>query len=284
MALPFERVLASWGISDPVAFRSLGLHVSCTFPILLAPSRPPGFGLDFFAVSRSERGRWYLPRLNAPVPSYVSRGFAADPERSASEAGRRARASLRRYCAANRLNRLGTLTFAGDGCHDPALLRSHLGEFFRSLRTSLGGKPLPYVWVPEWHKSDHGLHAHFAVGQYINRSLIDSAWGHGFVHIKLLGDLPVGSGPLSEARRAAGYLSKYVAKTFTDLDSRVLGLHRYDVAQGFKPEVLSLSGASAADVLAQASGRFSSAPVHQWLSAENEDWQGPPAVWAQWGR
>ena len=30
------------------------------------------------------------------------------------------------------------------------------------------------------------------------------------MHIKLLGDLPVGSGTLGEARKAAGYLSKYV--------------------------------------------------------------------------
>ena len=122
------------------------------------------------------------------------------------EAGRRARARLRRYCAANRLNRLGTLTYRGEGCHDPELVRVHLGEFFRSLRDGLGGAAFPYVWVPEWHKSGHGLHAHFAVGRFVKRSLIESAWGHGFVHIKLLGDLPVGSGSLSEARIAAGYL------------------------------------------------------------------------------
>lgn len=42
-------------------------------------------------------------------------GGAPDPERSQEEAARRARAKLRRYCAANRLNRLGTLTYAGEG-------------------------------------------------------------------------------------------------------------------------------------------------------------------------
>ena len=71
---------------------------------------------------------------------------------------------------ANRLNRLGTLTYRGAGNHDPMLLRRHVGEFFRALRSSLGGDPLPYVWVPEWHKTDHGLHVHFAVGRYIPRS------------------------------------------------------------------------------------------------------------------
>lgn len=200
------------------------------------------------------------------------------------EAGRRARANLRRYCAANRLNRLGTLTYRGAGCHDPAQIRADLGDFFRSLRDSLGGDPFPYVWVPEWHKSGHGLHAHFAVGQFIKRGLIESAWGRGFVHIKLLGGLPVGSGTLSEARRAAGYLSKYVAKTFTDESARVLGRHRYDVAQGFKPEAVTITGSSVEAVLEEASGVFDEAPSSTWFSRDVETWDGPPAVWAQWGR
>lgn len=218
------------------------------------------------------------------TPSYVARGNAAEPERSAAEAGRRARANLRRYCAANRLNRLGTLTFAGDGCHDPVALRSYLGDFFRDLRASVGGDAFPYAWVPEWHKSGHGLHAHFAVGRYLKRSLIDQSWGRGFVHIKLLGDLPVGSSSLSEARRAAGYLSKYVAKSFLDPTVRDLGLHRYDVAQGFRPRPTVLSGRSPDDVMDQASRLIGSEPTTEWLSSSVPDWQAPPAIWAQWGR
>jgi hypothetical protein len=64
-----------------------------------------------------------------------------DPDRSAVEAGRRARARLRRYCVSNRLNRLVTLTYAGEGCHDPRQVPVDVGEFFRALRTSLGGDP-----------------------------------------------------------------------------------------------------------------------------------------------
>jgi integrase len=41
----------------------------------------------------------------------------ADPERASTEANRRARAKIRRYGAANRLNRHATLTYAGKGCH-----------------------------------------------------------------------------------------------------------------------------------------------------------------------
>lgn len=148
----------------------------------------------------------------------------------------------------------------------------------------MGGEPFPYVWVPEWHKTGHGLHAHFAVGRFIRRSVIVQAWGHGFVHIKLLGDLRVGSGTLSEARVAARYLSKYVAKTFADPQARELGLHRYDVAQGFKPVPVSLFGSTADDVIGQASTFFDAEPLTRWDSFERPEWQGPPAVWVQWGR
>ncbi len=218
----------------------------------------------------------------ARTHSVVPRGGARDPQRAAAEAGRRARGKLRRYCTANRLNRLGTLTYAGEGCHDPRRVRADVGEFFRSLRTGLGGDRLAYVWVPEWHHTGHGLHSHFAVGRYVPRRLIDSAWGHGFVHIKLLGDLPVGSGPFAEARRAAGYLSKYVSKTFTDPGARVLGLHRYDVAQGFQPERLTLTGRTVDEVLDQACQVMGSEPDHVWWSGDEPTWDRPPAVWAQW--
>ena len=219
-----------------------------------------------------------------PDRTYVARGHARDPERSAVKAGERARTKLRRYCAANGLNRLGTLTYRGQGCHDPQAAREHVRGFFKALRAGLGGDPLAYVWVLEWHKTDHGLHVHFAVGRYVPRGVIESAWGRGFVHIKLLGDLPVGAGPLSEARKAAGYLSKYVAKTFTDPTTRVLGLHRYGLAQGFAPEKISLRGRSPEGVLAQASDVFGQQPARTWSSSQVKDWSGPPAIWAQWGQ
>ncbi len=209
------------------------------------------------------------------------KGHALDQERSGIEAARRARGQLRRYCAANRLNRLGTLTYRGDGCHDQIVLRAHVAEFFRALRTGVGGEAIPYVWVPEWHKTDHGLHVHFAVGQFIKRSLIEASWPHGFVHIKLLGDLPVGSGTLGEARKAAGYLSKYVVKSFAD-PLRLDGLHRYDLAQGFKPKLEQITGTSPDAVIALASEGFGALPEFRWSSGDALDWRGGPAIWAQW--
>lgn len=207
-------------------------------------------------------------------------GGEVDPARSRKEAARRARGKVRRYCAANRLNRLGTLTYAGEGCHDPRELRRHVGGFFRELRTSLGGESLAYVWVPEWHKTGHGQHVHFAVGRFVGRSLIESAWGRGFVHIKLLGDLPVGSGALGEARKAAGYLSKYVGKSFEE--KRVPGLHRYEVAEGFQPSVHRIHGRTAGEVIAVASDQMGRPPITVWSSEDQPVWKGPPAVWASW--
>jgi hypothetical protein len=227
-----------------------------------------------------EAGGCFVSSRRPPRVGYT--GPAADPERARAEAARRARAAVRRYCAANRLNRFGTLTYRGSGCHDPRETKAHAGRFFRRIRELRGGGAFPYLWVTEWHASGHGLHLHFAVGQYLPRRKIEAAWGHGFVHIKLLGDLPVGSGRLEEARRAGRYLSKYVGKTFNHEHVRVPGSHRYERAQGFTPRKVHLRGISADDVLGQASDIFGGQPDRLWLSSDTEGWQGPPAVWASW--
>lgn len=249
-------------------------------PLMRALDRPAAhWALSLYPEAAEGGGCFTVPRRHVYVPA----GAGGNQERAQQEAARRARGKLRRYCAANRLNRFGTLTYRGSGCHDPSQARADVGLFFRMLREGLQGRPLPYVWVPEWHKSDHGLHLHFAVGRYVPRSLIERAWGRGFVHIKLLGNLPTGSGPLDEARRAAGYLSKYVAKTFADPSRRVPGMHRYDCAEGFQPSVTRLVGCSALDVLDQACSALGGVmPSRQWSSSEVEDWKGPPSIWAQW--
>jgi len=93
--------------------------------------------------------------------------------------------------------------------------------------------------VPQWHPGGHGLHAHFAVGRFVPRRLIERCWGQGFVHIKLLDGLPVGSGALGEARLAARYLARYVGREAAD-ERRLAGLHRYEVGQGFQPAKILL--------------------------------------------
>ena len=91
--------------------------------------------------------------------------------------------------------------------------------------------PLPYVWVPEWHPGGHGAACPLRGRPLVKQAAIREVWARGNVHIKLIGDLPVGSGSLEEARRAAGYLAKSVSKNIGD--ERLERLNRYEVAQGF---------------------------------------------------
>lgn len=208
----------------------------------------------------------------------VSSGRRPDPERSRDEGNRRARGKLRRFCAANRLTRLVTLTYAGEGCFDPYAFRAHVAEFFRGLRGEIGER-FAYAWVPEWHPGGHGLHAHVAVGRFVPRGMVEEVWGRGFIKIKLIGDLPVGSGALQEARVVGGYLAKYVSKDFGA--PRIEGLHRYEVAQRFQPERILVYGLSAEDAIERASRCMGAAPSYVWLSPR-EGWRGPPACWARW--
>jgi hypothetical protein len=206
-------------------------------------------------------------------------GYMPGGGSSGEVAHRRARGKLRRYCAANRLNRLGTLTYAGQGCHDPHQLRDDVARFFRRLRERVG-RDLAYAWVPEWHPGGHGLHVHFVVGRFVHYRDIREAWGHGMVHITLLSDLPVGSGVRGEARLAARYLSKYLGKDFGPRDGS--GLHRYEVAQGFQPRAEVIRTPSWEDGIDAASMLVRGSPEYIWRSADAADWAGPPAIWATW--
>jgi len=239
----------------------------------------------------SQRGYWTLtlyPEAGEAGGCFQSargerlgdRPRATDPRRAGAEAARRARGRIRRYCAANRLNRLGTLTYAGLGCHDARALRGDVAAFFKGLRVGLGGERFPYLWVPEWHPGGHGLHVHFAVARFIKRGLIAETWGRGRVHIKLLGDLPVGSGSLEEARVSGRYLAKYAAKALDE--KRAAGLHRYEVAQHFQPESIECYGPTASAAIAVAARHMGRKPATVWQSASVEGWGAPPACWAAW--
>jgi hypothetical protein len=246
--------------------------------------------LTLYPDAREASGIWQKPGR----PETAEAAGAADPARARAEAARRAQTKIRRFCAANRLNRLGTLTYAGEGLHDPEALRLHVAEFFKRLRAGIKtkylplkhgigqGDPFPYLWVPQWHPGGHGLHVHFAVARYIPRRVIESSWPHGFINIKLLSDLSTGSGPLEEARLAARYLARYVGAQVDD-ERRRLGLHRYEVAQGFQPLAVKLHGRTADEVIQRASEQLGAKPSLVWRSDQaKEGWHGPPACWVQW--
>ena len=235
-----------------------------------------GWVINLFKEAGEASGSFHSSYPRAPIPP---QGTGTDKARSQEEASRRARGQIRRYCAHNRLNRLGTLTFKGEGCHDPIQLRTHLSAFFVELRKAIG-RELPYLWVPEWHAT-HGLHVHFAVGRYIKRSVIEAAWPHGFVHIEILGDLPHGSQVRDQARIAAGYLAKYVGKGLLD-ERRIEGLHRYEIAQGFRPVAHRIFAPTRHEVITQAIEQMGSPYKYLWDSNDDEGWQKPPAVYLSW--
>lgn len=72
----------------------------------------------FFTLYRTPARRWRVPPIAQLTRAVVAKGSVADLGSAAAEADRCAGSKLRRYCAANSLNRLGTLTYAGSGCHD----------------------------------------------------------------------------------------------------------------------------------------------------------------------
>ena len=235
-----------------------------------------GWRLNLYPQAGEASGSFYSASSTPPQGRFAP---AIDRTRSQEEAGRRAKAMVRRYCAHNGLNRLGTLTFEAPGCFDQRLLRIHAADFFKKVRTSLN-KDFAYLWVPEWQKTN-GLHIHFGVGRYIKRTIIEDAWPHGYVNIKILGDVPYSAETIVGARVAARYLAKYVAKDVKHPD-KIAGLHRYEIAQGFKPIPIKLFAPTMSQVLSLAQGIMKRPQSYYWSSNDQGGWSLPPAVYISW--
>ena len=111
----------------------------------------PGWVLTLYPKAGEGGGCFVYSR--PPERSYVARGAAEDPRRAADEAARRARAKVRRYCAANRLNWLATPTYGPPRSTDPVEVRGHVGEFFRNTGVN------PLVLYTVYGPADHALGA-----------------------------------------------------------------------------------------------------------------------------
>jgi hypothetical protein len=117
----------------------------------------PGTSLEYGTkLVKPAQGYWGVslyPEAGEAIAAFHSAGRpgrvgSGDDDEGVAQrvAARRARTGVRRYCAANRLNRLGTLTYGPPFCRDPKVLREHVGRFFRTLRRERGGGRFPYLW------------------------------------------------------------------------------------------------------------------------------------------
>ena len=114
--------------------------------------------------------------------------------------------------------------------------------FVRRLRAGswLRGEAFAYVLVPELHKDGH-VHLHLALDRFVGKSHLSDVWGHGFIDVRKISS---GDGGRASARDAAGYLTKYLSKTFEEDETgeTMAGRHRYEVAEGFQPEKVKRAG------------------------------------------
>jgi hypothetical protein len=224
---------------------------------------------------------------------------AARVRRNRENAGRRAKSRARRYCKANALTRLWTLTFA-EAVHERADVVAALNGLSRALRAKFG-ESFPYLWVIEEHESG-ALHVHIAASRLMamrcrrcdpkheGRGLhaddvrgrlvcLPCTWGHGFVMTQRFKGQ---KGNKAAAVRVASYVSKYVVKDVEAVDNAGKS---YDVARGYKPaEVVFDVEGPARDALAVAAGVFfdGDAPSFVWSSENVGDWMGPPVRVAFW--
>lgn len=199
-----------------------------------------------------------------------------DPERARREAERRARGRIRRYCTANQCFRLLTLTYR-EAQFDLGEVHRDIRNFTDRLFRAVGR--MPYVWVVERHKSG-AFHVHMALGRFVRQARLADIWGLGFVSVNDKRKLRTG---VVGARKAGGYLSKYVSKAFDQ--GHVFGRKRYEVARGYEPERVTYAVvASVAELRSFVSG-FSFdgvAPDYQWYSPTDEEADGPPIAFFQW--
>jgi hypothetical protein len=208
-------------------------------------------------------------RGHAPGQGVGAAVEAAEPR---ADSRRRSRGRLRRYVVSNRLSRLATFTYA-EGVHDRARVVADWRGFSRRLEREVPG----VVWARalELHPGGHGFHVHVALGGFIPKPLLARLWGHGFVDVRKVRSR---RGGREDARTAAAYISKYVAKD----PIAGPGEHSYEVRQGFQPVAVRAwfdSREAACSGLVRASGGRLS---YRWDSDADPRWRGPPVVFAGW--
>ena len=145
---------------------------------------------------------------------------------------------MRRYCRANREDRLATLTYRDEPGARERVTRD-VRRFFERVRKCYGARPL--VAVVERGAKNGRLHVHLALNFYVPKGQLERLWGKGWVDIR---KSKRGQGRWRQ-RELASYLAKYVTKdadaeTSDDPKERAQREHRYLVTQGFTPKTWRL--------------------------------------------
>ncbi len=165
-----------------------------------------------------------------------------------------------------------TLTYRGDGEHDLAVVRRHVERLLSKVRRDLG-QSFPYLWVPELHKTGHGIHVHMAVPVWFSQKKLGALWGRGFVWCSDM--KPKGACSFAGSQVAARYLGKYIGKAFEVAE---FGRHRYERAQGYEIVCERTIRYDMDDGRDYAELRFGCLPVFEWSSEGDETWRGPPVL------
>lgn len=189
---------------------------------------------------------------------------------------------MRRFCVRNKCDRLGTLTYAPEHLPDDVDGVWRDVERFRKRLRKLLGQEVPMAAVIERGSKNGRLHVHLAIGSYVAKEAMAEAWGRGFVEVRKL--KVAGHGGRERCRRAAAYISKYLAKEAGTAESdRGFNRRRYSVSKGFTLVPRSFAVQSRGEGLALAQELETGEVVWWWSSADDPDWCGPPVTVMHFG-
>ena len=187
----------------------------------------------------------------------------------------RARSKFRRYFKRNRLRKMWVLTY-GEQTVDRRQVKADVNALMVKWRAYRGGEEFPYAYVLEYHESGF-LHVHVAVPLgYMSKDHLQKLWGKGLVWYEER-KAPKGTSGRKQSEILAGYLAKYLDKSFID-DHREFGEHRYEVAQNFDPTQIRRSFATLSSAL-KFLGEIDGEEFKLfWQSSDKDEWDGRP-VW-----
>ena len=203
-------------------------------------------------------------------------------QQNIARSNRRRVRRVRQYCVKNTLTLMWTLTYA-EAQWDRKKIKADVNQLMIAWRGLNGGREFPYVYVLELHPKGHGYHVHLAVpeGMWTSHAKLKRLWGKGRIQFDEQKKRRSGE-DRNNARRLAGYLSKYLVKAF-DSDGLEVekGDHFYEVAQGFGVEVLRRSFPTFAEAESFLLSMIEGEQFAQvWTSLDCEWWpRESPPVW-----